>query len=176
MRFGSSLALLLASFTAVGAVALAQTRPTTPAFTNDDLTKRHPTPTPAEPADNGQATATVPATAAAAITPTPHPTASDDSTPSPLSQKKSWADRGAAARELVESARQNVTAVEAKLADARSVARPLNIYGTTNPEVPQIEEELRDARAHLARAEQDLEALKEEARRAGVPVDWVTEP
>jgi hypothetical protein len=175
MRFGRFLALLLAFFTAIGAVALAQTRPVAPAFTNDDLNKRHPTPTPAEPADNGQATATVPATAAAAITPTPHPTA-EESTPSPLSQKKSWTDRGAAARERIENARQNVTAVEAKLADARSLARPLAIYGTTNPEVPQIEEELRDARANLTRAEQDLEALKEEARRAGVPVDWVTEP
>jgi hypothetical protein len=152
------LSLLVIALVSASAEA-ATSRPTTrPVYTNEDLDKHHPTATPSIPTADGRATATVPAPTAV-----PESIPFDDSPSISEAQRRIRREQMEEAQERVASARRQVAEVEAKLAAAKSLSRPLAIYGTLNPEVPGIEEELEAAKKNLAEAEQAVLALETEA-------------
>jgi hypothetical protein len=134
------------------------------AYTNEDLQKRHPTPTPAEVAADGIATATARATASPTATPVEY----EGHAGVALERMKEYRTRLEDAKAEVDAARKNVAEAESRLAEASSLARPSNFYGTKNPEVPALEAELEKAKARLATSEQELENIEAAAAKEGV--------
>lgn len=82
-------------------------------------------------------------------------------------QREQWQQRVIQARAKVRSARERLATAEARYSRMRSREK------TRGEAKEAIEQELEEARRALAAAEQELEALPEVARRAGVPPGWL---
>ncbi len=78
-----------------------------------------------------------------------------------------WRERALEARANVAEARERSTAAETAYRSMRQRRRPRGAARAT------IEAEYEEARVELAKAEQELMALDEEARRAGAPPGWL---
>ncbi len=192
MRGGRSFILLVSSFLFSGFVAGSESTPAPEpgrVFTNDDLDARHvpearpePTPGAPRPTPGPQRTRT------RRRFPTSPPSAASDAPsaptegPNPLVEEPdasaSWRERGRAARDAVTAAKAKVAEIEAKIAAAKSPFRPgADPYGWYKPvpELPELEQQLKDAQGQLAEAEAAWVQLESEARAANVPPGWVSE-
>jgi hypothetical protein len=149
-------------------------RPPAKIYTNKDLPP--PSPGPPRPATPVPATpAATPAPAAAGERPDA-PAASSDATPARARDEAYWRERMQPLRERLDSARA-VAEDNKRRADEllRAADRCFQIGIVCQDYTESLR--LRDAQtalaAAVARAERDVTALEEEARRAGVPPGWL---
>ncbi len=94
-----------------------------------------------------------------------------------------WRQRTAALRQAVTDAEANVKRIETQIAGLRQgQSQPLPSDGLSQtppnpllapPGAAALQQELEKAREELARAEQALQGLDEEGRKAGVPPGWI---
>jgi hypothetical protein len=157
------IAVGLGGMTVSALVAGDNPRPTPIAYGDEDLARHRPTPTPPQMDPDGRSTATAP--------PTPTPTSEPEEPYLPprsldMEQRKILQDQLAAAESRVANARKKITEIEARLAAASSLSRPLAIYRTTNPDVPAIEAELQAAKQSLSDEESNLSNIQDQVDRA----------
>jgi hypothetical protein len=92
-----------------------------------------------------------------------------------------WADRAMSARERVGNAETRVEQLEARIAALRTdrgAERAMDPFRlqTIEAEIAKATAELDEARKELRSAREAQEALREEARRKGVPPGWLDQP
>jgi hypothetical protein len=130
------------------------------AFSNDDLNRVRPRPTPA--ADGGEP-----------APPVSFDAPDDTSLPDPVAQRQQWQARAREVRDKVTAARQRVAELQAKLDALRSPFHPTTPYGIGNPDVAPVETSLAEAKAALAEAEKERAQFEADAAR--IPSHW-TQP
>jgi tetratricopeptide (TPR) repeat protein len=84
-----------------------------------------------------------------------------------------WRGKAAERKEAVRSAQQHVAEVEARVQDLQHRAEQAAADPDVLREVAKAQEDLDSRREKLARAQRRWEELKDEARRKGLPPDWL---
>jgi hypothetical protein len=146
-------------------------RPPAPVYTNDDLK-----PVPPGTAPPSEATSAAPAPASAPDRPDAPSASPADSLGSEPKGEAYWRDRMRPLRERLDRTRALADDTKRR-ADAlrRSADRcfQLGVVCKDYTDSLQLSEEHKALVAEVARAERDVTALQEEARRAGVPPGWL---
>lgn len=96
-------------------------------------------------------------------------------------QKEQWRARGAAARQTLLSAQDNLAALEVQLADFQSDQAPRTAQELLDPmrlqnreaKVAEMKAQVATQRTVAAEAKKALAALETEARKQGVPPGWL---
>ena len=85
-----------------------------------------------------------------------------------------WHEKAADRREAVRSAEQRVVALKALLDQMqRRAGSPSAGDGDLERDIAKAQEDIDSAQERLAKAQRHLEDLQDEARRKGVPADWL---
>ena len=83
-----------------------------------------------------------------------------------------WRDKAAERREAVRSAEQRAAALKAQIEQLER-ARQTSADGDLERELAKMRDDLDSAQERLAKAQRRMEELQDEARRKGLPSDWL---
>jgi tetratricopeptide (TPR) repeat protein len=142
---------------APSAVSASSTGPTSGVvYTNDDLRR----------AGTGRTPGAVP--------PQPAPTVVRSATQQLGEDEGHWRDKAADRREAVRSAEQRVAALKAQLDQLHRHADGQASAGDDlEHEIAKTQDDLESSQERLAKAQRRMEELQDEARRKGLPPDWL---
>jgi Flp pilus assembly protein TadD len=84
-----------------------------------------------------------------------------------------WRDKAAERREAVRSAEQRVAALKAQVDQLQRQAAQTSADGDSGREMAKAQDDLESAQERLAKAHRRMEELQDEARRKGLPPDWL---
>ena len=140
-------------------------------YTNDDLE-----------AGRAGGDATAPATAAPAPAGTAAPAGGAAPAPAPtMDPAQRWRRDAKARRDAIARSEAKVAAIQARIDSLLLDMNPTNVGDPSRLQTIEAEKakamaDLEVAKDELAQAQQALETLEEEARKAGVPPGWLREP
>ena len=83
-----------------------------------------------------------------------------------------WRDKAAERREAVRSAEQRAAALKGQIEQLER-ARQTSADGELERELAKMRDDLDSAQERLAKAQRRMEELQDEARRKGLPSDWL---
>jgi Flp pilus assembly protein TadD len=84
-----------------------------------------------------------------------------------------WRDKAAERREAVRSAEQRVAALKAQIDQLQRRTGPTSADGDLERERAKAQDDLDSAQERLAKAQRRMDDLQDEARRKGLPADWL---
>jgi len=84
-----------------------------------------------------------------------------------------WRDKAAARREAIRAAEQFVATLKAQIDQLQRHAGQASADGDLEREMAKTQDDLESAQERLAKAQRRMEDLQDEARRKGLPPDWL---
>ena len=84
-----------------------------------------------------------------------------------------WRDKAAERREAIRAAEQLVAALKAQIDQLQRHAGQTSADGDLERELAKTQDDLESAQERLAKAHRRMEELEDEARRKGLPPDWL---